>query len=149
MDLSRCKLIESCDMPNRRKKYSIFPAAISKSPKKSEIRLPKIHRSNKSPEPRGLSASMKRSNQNKHHSLIKIRNDSPDLKISCRKYKIPSVLPKDLVKEAKQRNSSYKFMPVKAYELLSNYSSSPRSLSPAMNRQFFGYLNKFRLSENN
>lgn len=148
MDLSNCKLIESCDYSISRKKVSIFPIASTNLPElrtKTKIKLPYVRRKG-SPSPTKFS-SPKFPNHINHNSLAQMKNTSVDLKISCKRYKIAAISPSELISQSKGRIFSHKFITAKANDHANTYFLSPKSKSPA-HKLFFSKKDRLKHSDN-
>jgi hypothetical protein len=128
MDLSNCKLIESCNKPEAIKKSSDTLFGSPLDSKKSTLKLPRVkysHRSNspvKSPE--------------RSKDSLPFFAKAVKLDVSCKKYKIFRISPKDIIEKTKTHELDHKFIATKAGEnLFSNYFR-PKSLTPANTKLF-------------
>ena len=148
MDLSNCKLIESCNNSQSYKKQSIFPRKESKLPlvgKGSILKLRKTPGFTQSPSPSPSPIKLFNSSnpsQNKNYSLAMLNHDFLDLRVSCKRYNIPSISPSEMIKKKKSRNWSHKFVVTKVNAMHSDSSFNPTPISPNHYKNIFLPRNK-------
>lgn len=145
MDLRNCKLIESCDRTEIIKKKAMFSNnsnPISPEPSQDKRKLPKISNS-----PTKQTKSALRYDNLQNNSLLYFAETIKQLTISCKKYKIPKLSPKEFLVKNKTKILPHKFVLATAADLsFSNYFR-PKSLTPAYRSKYFSPNKPKKLKE--
>ncbi|OMJ76090.1 hypothetical protein SteCoe_24653 [Stentor coeruleus] len=136
MNLAHCKLIESCDKVEIRKKNSLSPIYTLPDTLKSKISTFKLPKLSTSPANSPCKISNTPSNEKGSGDFILNSGNliGLDLRVSCRKSRIFKVSPKEVMRESRKIKRINRFILIQANEnTLSNYFR-PKCLTPMAKR---------------
>lgn len=132
MNLAHCKLIESCDKVEIRKKNSLSPLHALPDTLKSKISTFKLPKLSTSPTNSPCKIINTLSNEKGCGNFLLSSGNlvGLDLQVSCRKSRIFKVSPKEVVRDSRKLKKINRFILIQANEnTLSNYFR-PKCLTP-------------------